>query len=272
MRGDLSILTVVHPGDFHYLKYLFSSLVRQDIDFNWVILVDGYDKLPIDLGGLDSVRVLYFHEGGWKVRIDGPRYPYLLKLGLKYVRRRYGSDWMAVLDSDVFISSNYLSSSISSGYDLTIGRLYEVRGDRLVLIRTRYGELPFSGAALVFKKDVYDSLIVYPYDGCDYIFMVSAMLRGFRVGINRDAYYVHLKPQLGWRRFFKFGVTYAKSGYHSIYIVGKAFSIEPRYTPSFLLGALYGSIGMNYFPNDVCMFNRLLSLNIIKNILLGRVS
>lgn len=269
MDRPITILTLVHPKDFYYLKYLFSSLVRQDIGFNWVILVDGFGKLPIDLSKMRNVDIIYYHNRGKNIPIEGPRYPYLLNLGLKYVRYKYGTEWMCVLDSDVYLSANYLSSSIKSGYDMTIGKLYEVRGSNIIMIRTRYGDYPYSGAALVFRRSVFDSLTIYPFDGCDYIFIISAMLKGFRVGINMDAYYVHLKPQVGWRRFFKFGFAYAKSGYHTIYIIGKAFSIKPTYSLPFFLGVLQGSVGPNYFPDDVCLFNKFLSLNIVKNILIG---
>lgn len=258
-KVDIVCITLVHPSDFNYLSILYRSLLNQERKFYWLVFIDGNEYPPFDIK-LPHKLFMVGHIESKSAR----RVPFLLGIAIKYAINKLKSDSVFILDSDVYLPSNYITSCIESGYDVTHGLFYEIDGYKPRLMVTRYGKLGLSGAALMVKSEVIKDIGFYPSLGWDTVLFTLASIKGYKVGVNEGTYFVHLKPQRNWRRYILFGRAHAKMGFNFLYLLGKSLNLGLINGIPFLVGVLYGYLRPVSVPKKVYEYYRVYSRYLIK--------
>jgi len=250
-----AIITPVKNESAHILrlaKVVERQLLKPKI---WVIVDDGSydgtdDKIRYLERNLDYVKGIYLKNGGLYDPVN--EYGTIIRYGINHLQTTMPSlfkelDYIGILDADIFLPRNYYEAIINlmndvSDLGIASGLFFEIipsksQGDR---IKLKYYHAVIGGA-MVIRKQCLASIGGFP--SCpapDMIAMIKATKKGWKLGVSKSTYAVHLRPQT-FKRFIKFGKAAYRLGWHPLLILLSApYDLSRRAPITFPAGKIVG--------------------------------
>ena len=264
------MLVVITPSknEANDLNMLAKTMLKQMLTpIIWVIVDDGSeDRTPEIVQRLcnkhDFIKYLRVDE---RSEYNIERYPYLVRWGIDYALKKADSEikYISIVDADVSLNSDYFQEIIrcmkcDRDIGVASGIMYELTNENLVVRKNMWGEHILGSAALVIRRECYESVGGFPCTPApDMVFKIKALKRGWKAKVVTTTKFVHRRSQDYCKRYRKFGEEYAMLGVHPLHsiLIGIYFMYKKSYLGlAFILGYLITYLSLKRI-NDFEVFN-----------------
>jgi len=248
-----AIITPVKNESTHLLRLVENvkkQLLKPKI---WVIVDDGsYDgtdeRIRYLERNLDYVKGVFLKHHDLYDPVN--RYGTIVRYGINYIQTAMPSlfkelDYIGILDADILLPRNYYKTIIDLMNDvgnlgIASGLFYEIvpsKGSRIKL-RRYHGVI---GGAMVIRKRCLVDIGGFPLSPApDIVAMLKAVKRGWKLGISKSTYAVHLRPR-SYKTHIVTGKIAYRFGYHPLLILLSApYDISHRAPIAFIAGKIVG--------------------------------
>jgi len=248
-----AIITPVKNESTHLLrlaKNVEEQLLKPKI---WVIVDDcSYDgtdeKIRYLERNLDYVKGVFLKHCDLYDPVN--RYGAIVRYGINYIQTAMPSlfkelDYIGILDADILLPRNYYKTIINlmnnvSNLGIASGLFYEIVPSKGNRIKLRYYHGVIGGAMVIRKHCLVDIGGFPSYPAPDIIAMLKAVKRGWKLGISKSTYAVHLRPR-SYKTHRVSGKIAYRVGYHPLLILFSVpYDISRRFPITFIAGKIAG--------------------------------
>jgi len=248
-----AIITPVKNESTQILR-LAKNVERQSLKPKiWVIVDDcSYDgtdkKIEYLEQNLDYVKGIFLKHCESYDPVN--RYGTIVRYGINYIQTAMPSlfkelDYIGILDADILLPQNYYKTIINLMNDvnnlgIASGLFYEIVPSKGNKIELRYYH-EIIGGAMVIRKDCLVDIGGFPsYPAPDIIAMLKAVKRGWKLGVSKDTYAVHLRPR-SYKTHIVSGRIAYRFGYNPFLILFTVpYDISRRAPITFIFGKVVG--------------------------------
>ena len=264
------MLVVITPAknEANNLHILAKTILKQTLKPKlWVIVDDGSeDQTPRVVKLLsEKRRFIKYLRINEKSEYNIERYPYVVKRGIDYALKKANSEikYISIVDADVSLNSDYFEEIIrcmecDRDVGVASGIMYELTNEDLVVRKNVWEEHILGGAALVIRRECYESVGGFPCTPApDVVFKIKALKRGWKAKVVTTTKFVHRRSQDHYKRYRKFGEETAMLGIHPLHsiLIGIYFIYKKSYLGlAFMLGYLITYLSLKRI-NDFEVFN-----------------
>jgi len=248
-----AIITPVKNESTHVLR-LARIVEKQSLKPKiWVIVDDGScdgtdEKIRYLKQNLDYVEGVFLKHSDLYDPIS--RYGAVVRYGINYIQTVMPSlfkelDYIGILDVDIFLPRNYYETIINlmnyvSDLGIASGLFFEIVPSKGNRIKLRYYHGVIGGAMVIRKRCLVD-IGGFPLSPApDFVAMLKAVKRGWKLGISKSTYAVHLRPR-SYKTHIVSGKIAYRFGYHPLLILlSVPYDISRRFPIAFIAGKIVG--------------------------------